>query len=86
MRSLWRILALQWLGGEASEALTRDSTVLESLSVGEDARRQDAFDVQRRPGVSHQAMMAPGPERRLDVEIAAGDVLPGMSPKGHERC
>ena len=31
MRSLWRILALQWLGGDGSEALTRDSTILEGL-------------------------------------------------------
>ena len=38
MRSLWRILALQWLGGEGSEALTGDSTVLESLMFGEHAR------------------------------------------------
>ena len=31
MRSLWRILALQWLGGDGSEALTGDSTILEGL-------------------------------------------------------
>lgn len=85
MRSLWRILAVQWLGGEASEALTRDSTVLESLFFGKDARPNGAFDVQREAGVSHQAMMSPGPERRLDVEIASGEVLRRRLPGGHHR-
>lgn len=58
MRSLWRMLALQWLGGEASEALTGDSTMLDMLLFGEPARAAQAFDVQRRAGVSHQAMMS----------------------------
>ena len=35
MRSLWRILALQWLGGEASEALTGDSTILRACCAAE---------------------------------------------------
>jgi hypothetical protein len=34
MRSLWRILAMQWLGGEGSEALTADSAILEGLPYG----------------------------------------------------
>jgi hypothetical protein len=34
MRSLWRILAVQWLGGDGSEALTGDSTILEGLPYG----------------------------------------------------
>ena len=33
MRSLWRVLALQWLGGDGSEALTGDSTVLDLCSA-----------------------------------------------------
>src|SRR5712672_2655996 len=65
MRSLWRILALQWLGGEGSEALTGDSTVLESLMFGEPPRVMHAFDVRRAPEVSHHAMMSPG--RRVQV-------------------
>jgi hypothetical protein len=51
MRSLWRVLALQRLGGEGSEALTGDSTVLESLMFGEHARAMHAFDVRRAPEV-----------------------------------
>jgi hypothetical protein len=34
MRSLWRIPALQWLGGDGSEALTEDSAILEGLPCG----------------------------------------------------
>ena len=38
MRSLWRILALQWLGGDGTEALTGDSTILEGLPYGGNVR------------------------------------------------
>ena len=41
MRSLWRILALQWLGGDGSEALTADSTILEGLPYSGDVRCWD---------------------------------------------
>ncbi len=37
MRSLWRILALQWLRGDGSEALTEDSAILEGLPCGGNA-------------------------------------------------
>jgi hypothetical protein len=80
MRSLWRILALKWLGGDGSEALTGDSTILEGLLDGGDARPMQAFDVRREPQVSHQAMMVWGPERRLDPESATEEALrPGSA-------
>jgi hypothetical protein len=41
MRSLWRILALQWLRGDGSEALTEDSAILEGLPYGGNVRRRD---------------------------------------------
>lgn len=41
MRSLWRILALQWLGGEGSEALAGDSATLEGLPHPADLRYRD---------------------------------------------
>ena len=41
MRSLWRILALQWLGGDGSEALTGDSAILEGLPYGGNVRFRD---------------------------------------------
>src|SRR6516165_125286 len=56
MRSLWRMLALQWLGGEGSEALTDDSAVFDILMVGEHENPTRAFHVQRQSGVSHDAM------------------------------
>jgi hypothetical protein len=40
MRSLWRILALQWLRGDGSEALTEDSAILEGLPYGGNVRRR----------------------------------------------
>ena len=49
MRSLWRILALQWLGGEGSEALTGDSALLDILMMREHERTIYAFDVRRSP-------------------------------------
>lgn len=41
MRSLWRILALQWLRGDGSEALTEDSAILEGLPYGGNVRWRD---------------------------------------------
>jgi hypothetical protein len=79
MRSLWRILALQWLGGDGSEALTGDSAILEG--VLEDARPMDAFDVRREPQVSRHAMMVTGPELRSDPEIPAEEAL-RSGPRG----
>jgi hypothetical protein len=82
MRSLWRILALQWLGGDGSDALTGDSTVLESLLSGAHTQTAPAFDARREPGVSHRAMMSPGRESRLEPEIALEEVL-SSDPLGH---
>jgi hypothetical protein len=69
MRSLWRRLALQWLGGEGSEALTEDSGVLD-LILADQARAVDCFAVQRAAGVSHQAMMSPNAARQAGGETA----------------
>lgn len=74
MRSMWRVLALQWLDGEASEALAADSAVLETfLSAGDQAQSPPAFDVRRVPGISHRAMIAQVAEGRLAPEIATGE-------------
>jgi hypothetical protein len=70
MRSLWRALALQWLGGEGSEALAGSSTVRDMLFCNEPARAMQVFDVRREPGVSHDAMM-----RRVDGEIDSPEEL-----------
>jgi hypothetical protein len=55
MRSLWRMIALRWLGGQGSDALTDDSAVLDLLTIGERAPPL-GFKVSRRSGVSHHAM------------------------------
>lgn len=78
MRSLWRIIALQWLGGDGSEALTGESAILEGL-LG-DGPAMAAFDVRREPQVSRQAMMATDPEPRSDPEILTEEALRSGSP------
>ena len=72
MRSLWRILALEWLGGEGSQALTEDSTILEGL-LGDEAPVR-AFDVRREPQASRRAMIAPdpGPENLKEELLRSG--------------
>jgi hypothetical protein len=85
MRSLWRILALQWLGGDSSEALTGESAILEGLLFGRDAGPMPAFDVRREPQVSRQAMMVWGPERPSDPEIAAEEALRPASAGRYSR-
>jgi hypothetical protein len=85
MRSLWRILALQWLGGEGSEALTGDSTILEGVLRGEDARPIDSFDVRREPQVSRQAMMVPDPQHPIDPEILTEEALRSGLPGRYAR-
>ena len=81
MRSLWRILAQQWLGGDVSEALTGESAILEGL-LGE-RLPMAAFDVRREPQVSRQAMMVTAREPRPDPEIPAEEAARSESP---DRC
>jgi len=85
MRSLWRILALQWLGGDGSEALTGDSAILEGLLDGGYARPMRAFDVRREPQVSRQAILVTDPERRSGPEIAVEEALRPGSPGRYSR-
>jgi hypothetical protein len=56
MRSIWRELALQWLGGDASEALTADSPFLDRFPLAP-ATEVPAIIVTRADGVSHQALL-----------------------------
>ncbi|MBV8505052.1 MAG: hypothetical protein JOZ58_21795 [Acetobacteraceae bacterium] len=83
MRSLWRILASQWLGGDGSEALTGDSAILEGLL--EHARPMDAFDVRREPQVSRHAIMVTGPAPVSDPETAEEEALRSGSPDRYPR-
>jgi hypothetical protein len=56
MRSMWRDLARQWLGGEGSEALAGDSSFLDRFPIALEAAAP-AFRVSRVDGVSHTAML-----------------------------
>jgi hypothetical protein len=56
MRSLWRMIALRWLGGQGSEALTDDSALIDLLMIEESAQASLAFEVRRQSGVSHLAI------------------------------
>jgi hypothetical protein len=62
MRSLWRDLALQWLGGEASEGLTATSSFLDRFPIFVEPQAP-AFIVERAAGVSHQAMLRASDDR-----------------------
>ena len=57
MRSLWRMMAVGWLGGRASEALTGDVVLRDLLVPAEPVAA--GFEVRRASGVSHRAMMLP---------------------------
>ncbi len=73
MRSLWRMIALRWLGGQGSEALTDDSALLDLLTIGESAP-PIGFEVSRRSGVSHHAMNSQQvPTRRSSSLSSSGD-------------
>jgi hypothetical protein len=69
MHSLWRILALQWLGGEGSDALAADATLDGILTSGERAQVAGGFDVQRQSAAPRQTSVSPSSEDRLKREI-----------------
>ncbi len=73
MRSLWRNLALQWLGGEGSETLAGDSAFFDLLSLREHDERLQAIEVRREPAVSHRAMasLLGSPETQPDQDLVA---------------
>jgi hypothetical protein len=62
------MIASRWLGGQGSEALTADSTLLDLLMTGEGAQVSRAFEVRRQSGVSHQAMISQQVSDQVAVE------------------
>ena len=58
MRSLWRELAFQWLGGEGSAALSGDWALLDLLLAEERGGARRGLAVTRRSEVSGHAMMS----------------------------
>jgi hypothetical protein len=74
MRSLWRMIAARWLGGQASDALTGDTALLDLLMPG-DGNAPPAFLVRRQSEVSHRAMMSQQHPAPTEPETAFGDVV-----------
>jgi hypothetical protein len=72
MRSLWRMMATRWLGGEVSEALTRDTGLLDVI-MQTGTQLESAFLVRRQSGISHPSMMSQQTDKRAD----------GQRPIGH---
>jgi hypothetical protein len=68
VRSLWRMIASRWLGGQGSEALTADSALLDLLMLGERAGTRPGFEVRRQSEVSHRAMMSPQDQKPATLE------------------
>lgn len=74
MRSLWRLMALRWLGGEGSEVLAGDSAPIDFLPSGpadpvfriaRDPRASGpARPPSRAPGIAEREGLAPPPIRR----------------------
>jgi len=83
MRSLWRKLALQWLGGDGSEVLAGDATALDMLLSS--GKPPQVFDVRRVPGVSHRAMMYSAIESEADPQIVSRESLLS-DPSGRGVC
>jgi hypothetical protein len=59
MRSLWRDLAVAWLGGEGSEALMADSEWLDRFALAPETP-PPAVLVTRIDRVSHRALLRAG--------------------------
>jgi hypothetical protein len=74
MRSLWRVMAVRWLGGEASDALTGDAGLLDLL-MQQDRYVPPAVLVQRQSGVSHRAMMLQQEQSRSEDESVLDQFL-----------
>jgi hypothetical protein len=71
MRSLWRMIAARWLGGQGSDALTGD-TALTDLLMARDSEAAPGFLVRRQSQVSHHAMMAQQDQVRPERETTGG--------------
>jgi len=72
MRSLWRMIAARWLGGQATDALTGDAALLDLLTPV-DANAPPPFVVRRQSEVSHRAMMSQQDRAAPERETALGN-------------
>jgi hypothetical protein len=70
MHSLWRLMALRWLGGEGSEALTGDSALLDLLPSAEAGPVFRVARDRRACTPASTASGAPGGVEREDLDPA----------------
>jgi hypothetical protein len=63
------MIAVRWLGGQASEALTGDAVLLDLLTPG-DGDARPVILVRRQDAVSHRAMMVQHHPVEPDFEAA----------------
>ena len=75
MRSLWRMIASRWLGGQGSSALTDDSGLIDLLLTGESASARPAFRVSRQSTVSHRVLMGRQEPEPADAELGPAPLI-----------
>jgi hypothetical protein len=76
MRSLWRMMAARWLGGQGSDALTGDATLFD-LMMPPESPAAPAFLVRRQSEVSHRAMMVQQERAKEERQTPRGEFAPG---------
>jgi hypothetical protein len=82
MRSLWRMIAARWLGGQGSDALTGDSTLLDLIMPSAPHSSPPhstvpGFRVERHAAVSHRAMMSRQDRQETGLDRAPADTAGG---------
>ena len=73
MRSLWRMMAARWLGGEVSEALTGDTGLFDTI-MQTGAQLEATFLVRRQSGISRQALMSQQTDAQPHVQTPIEDL------------
>ncbi len=64
-------MAARWLGGEVSEALTGDTSLLDVITQT-GTQLEPAFLVRRQSEISHRAMMSQQTDTRADARAPVG--------------
>ena len=73
MRSLWRMMAARWLGGEVSEALTGVTGLFDTI-MQTGAQLEATFLVRRQSGISRQARMSQQTDAQPHVQTPIEDL------------
>ncbi|MGA8758202.1 MAG: hypothetical protein WB611_18105 [Stellaceae bacterium] len=71
MRSLWRMMAARWLGGDGSGALTGDTGLFDTM-MQTGTQLEATFLVRRQSEVSHEPMMSQQIDGQPHVQTPIG--------------